>query len=293
MTALKILEMRQHSFRFSPCPATKLCSKICTFTLCGQVLTLNGGKSLEEKYNALKNKLLNAVQILACAGSVMLILSPVFQWIERIILYYTKSGVLYSSGAVDAERESVAVYQEMMLSLENIIFFMSKMILGALLLCLILNFEKVKKNWKKYLRAAMPLLIFSAYSVGIFIVTQIRGYSAYDLAVHPYRGSTMYDFMKYPFTYFLCGMLVSKGKYRKIVIYTFSLSSIVINSSALIHKWVVPNPCFNGWKSSGIFNNPNHFGYYLQLLWYVMLCFSFMRIKCCIRCSRERIWLSQ
>ncbi len=38
MTALKILEMRQHSCGFSPCPQAKLCSKICTFTLCGQVL---------------------------------------------------------------------------------------------------------------------------------------------------------------------------------------------------------------------------------------------------------------
>ena len=38
MTTLKILEMRQHSCGFSPCPQTKLCSKNCTFTLCGQVL---------------------------------------------------------------------------------------------------------------------------------------------------------------------------------------------------------------------------------------------------------------
>lgn len=223
-------------------------------------------KILTEKYEALKPKLEKVIQVAAFIGVVILILSPIFQWIERFYLLKTGSGMLYNEFDPNIKGESLEVYQIMMRTLQSVVSLMSKIIVGALFIYTLLSLSKVKEKWKQILVAAIPLILFGVYSLGIYVVTQIRGVGMFDIVGHPYTGDTIYEFMRHPFTYFFCGMFILKGKSRKLILYIFEVSAMILNAASMVDKWVISNICFTGLKGSAIFNNTNHYCYYIAVV---------------------------
>ena len=152
-----------------------------------------------------------------------------------------------------------------MRTLQSVVSLLAKIIAGAALIYGLLSLPKLREEWKNYLKAAVPLIVFAAYAAGIYLVTNIRGFTEFDAMPNYYMGDTIYEFMRHPFTYFFCGMLVLKGKWRKVLIIIFELSAMIMNVASMIDKWVVSNSCFTGLKGSAIFNNTNHYGYYLAI----------------------------
>lgn len=232
-------------------------------------------KILTEKYEALKPKLEKVIQVAAFMGVLLLILSPLIQWGERIYLLKTGRGVLFTEFVYNEMGDSIEVYQEMMRTLQSVVSLLAKIIAGAALIYGLLSLPKLREEWKNYLKAAVPLIVFAAYAAGIYLVTNIRGFTEFDAMPNYYMGDTIYEFMRHPFTYFFCGMLVLKGKWRKVLIIIFELSAMIMNVASMIDKWVVSNSCFTGLKGSAIFNNTNHYGYYLAI---VVICAALLFI---------------
>ena len=183
--------------------------------------------------------------------------------------------MLYTEYMLNIYGDSLEVYQIMMRNIQSITSLMSKIIVGALFIYALLSLPKTKICWKGCLLAAIPLIIFGAYSLGIYLVTNIRGPAEYDLVGHPYLGDTVYEYMRHPFTYFFCGMFVLNGKSRKLLLYIFELSAMALNTASMIDKWVISNKLFNGLQGSAIFNNTNHYGYYLAI---VVICAALLFI---------------
>lgn len=217
-----------------------------------------------KKYEALKPKLEKVIQAAAFIGVAVLMLSPLFQWAERIFLLKTGRGVLFTEFVYNEMGDSIEVYQEMIRTTQSVVALMSKLIVGALFIYVFLSLRK-QKNVKSYLLAALPLIIFAAYAAGIYAVTRIRGFTTFDALPNYYLGDTIYDFMRHPFTYFFCGMFIFKDRARRLLINIFSVSAMILNAASMMDRWVIHNRCFTGLKGSAIFNNTNHYGYYLAV----------------------------
>jgi len=224
---------------------------------------------LGEKYAAFRPKLEKVIQIAAFIGVAVAILSPMFQWAERLYMLKTGTGMIYYDHLENEQHnrmgDSVEAYQIMMRLIQSISALMAKIIAGAAFIYALISWDKVKGNIKGYIKAAAPLIIFGAYVAGIYIVTQIRGVTEFDIVAHFYMGESIYEFMRHPFTYFFCGMFVLSEKPRKLLMYIFTVSAMILNGASMIDKWVVANKCFTGLKGSAIFNNTNHYCYYLAV----------------------------
>lgn len=232
-----------------------------------------------EKYEALKPKLEKLIQVAAFIGVAVAILSPMFQWAERLYMLKTGTGMIYYDYLETEQHnrmgDSVEAYQIMIRLIQSISALMAKIIAGAAFIYALISWDKVKGNIKGYIKAAVPLIIFGAYVAGIYIVTQIRGVTEFDIVAHFYMGESIYEFMRHPFTYFFCGMFVLSEKPRKLLMYIFTVSAMILNGASMIDKWVVANKCFTGLKGSAIFNNTNHYGYYLAI---VVICAALLFI---------------
>lgn len=220
---------------------------------------------MTDKYGPLRKKLEVIIQAAAFIGVILLILSPIIQWIERIYLLMTGKGVIFSEYTINIMGDSIEVYQEMMRSIQSIVSLLSKIIAGSCLIYVLLSVKKFNDKLNRWLIAAIPLIIFACYAAAIYLVTEIRGETQFDKLPNYYLGDTIFEFMRHPFTYFFCGIFVLKDKLRKVIAYTLTLSATVLNAAALIDWWIVPNRCFTGKWCSAIFNNPNHYSYYLAI----------------------------
>ena len=220
---------------------------------------------MEGKYDKYKPKLEKIIQIIGFVGALLFLVSPLMQLIERVIIIAFDDTAFTGKG-IGITAETLMTYQNMTRSIEEIVVMLVRTLLAVLLIYVLMSPDKVKAHWKGCLKAAVPLMIFGAYSAGIYIVTQIRGYGEFDLIPQFYLGENMYDFMRYPFTYFVCGMFVIKSSHKKLLMYIFTLSASIVNTVAMVDDWVTPLKLCAGYRRGAVFNNTNHYCYYLAIV---------------------------
>ncbi len=196
----------------------------------------------------------------------LFIVSPFLQLICRMIEGATNSS--WTPGEVEwiDSRIFVRNYQHMIRNINMMVGFTALFIYLISIYKIIVARKKILKNWKRYISAALPFIIFVLFVVSIIVVTRIRGYNEYDKSGHPYMYESIYSYMLYPLAYFFCGMFVWKSSYKKILLYAFIFTAFPLSVLALWNEWVHPFKYFLGNGVTTVFHNSNHYGYYLALV---------------------------
>lgn len=129
--------------------------------------------------------------------------------------------------------------------------------------------EKVK--FRDIVKQNTPMIFFMAMAILILISTTINGWTEYAVNGHQIRRESVFVYLSYIIVFFFCSSLAKGEKIRKILIYSFvgiSLifgicvaATLILDTKTFIlyisHsvEWII-----------GIYTNPNHYAYYLNVV---------------------------
>lgn len=151
-----------------------------------------------------------------------------------------------------------------------------------------LYFKKAKElKISIEIKECIPLFFFGILCILIIASTCVNGFTLQALRGDSYRSESIFSFVAYFASMYFCGSLVNKEENKKLIIYIFLLSNIVINSLELIHLYIKPLRYFeySGQDApSAIFFQFNHYGYFLMLS--IMICAGLLVLE---KSSAKRI----
>ena len=225
---------------------------------------------MDEKRERITSKLRLAAELLAFAGIALFFVSPLAELFHRMIANALSDG-LYFPDKVEGfdpneNLNDIVLYQSLISNIKDIISLAVKLIYLCIAIGVVLNIQKFKTMWKKYLKALLPLIIFGAFSLAIYVLAHIRGVTELDANGGSYKFESMYSYMAYPFVYFVLGLVLVKSKYKRVLLYIFTLSALPLHILTICDTFFFPVKYFIGCCVSGIFHNSNHYGYYIVLL---------------------------
>lgn len=128
--------------------------------------------------------------------------------------------------------------------------------------------EKIK--FRDIIKQNLPTSFFVIMSVFILISTTVNGWNEYAIHGHPNRHESIFVYFTYYFVFFFLSSIIGNEKIKKFLIHSFiaiALISGICVAISLIREsytFAIKRPGGEVWII-GIFNNPNHYGYYLTV----------------------------
>lgn len=128
--------------------------------------------------------------------------------------------------------------------------------------------EKIK--FRDIIKQNLPTSFFVIMSVFILISTTVNGWNEYAIHGHPNRHESIFMYFTYYFVFFFLSSIIGNEKIKKFLIHSFiaiALISGICVAISLIREsytFAIKRPGGEVWII-GIFNNPNHYGYYLTV----------------------------
>ncbi len=118
----------------------------------------------------------------------------------------------------------------------------------------------------------IPVILFAAFLLCMLISVIVVGIPRYDdpfneLGIYENEGHLMY--ISFFVVFFFCASCIELTEIKTAVIRTFVLISFSVAVFSLIDLYIVEIPSFHYmWDGCmpGVFNNPNHYGYYLTVM---------------------------
>lgn len=144
-------------------------------------------------------------------------------------------------------------------------------ILGAAAVLLYLGkciVEKVK--FRDIVKQNTPMIFFMAMAIFILISTMINGWTEYAVNGHDIRRESVFVYLSYIIVFFFCSSLVKSEKIKKIIIYSFVAVSLIFGI-CVAATLILDTKTFILYISHsvewiiGIYTNPNHYAYYLNV----------------------------
>ena len=164
----------------------------------------------------------------------LFIVSPFVQMILRAINGLENEPLMVTSGYV-------RYYQWTIHNTHIIARFTAVIVLVWLILYSIVRKRSGKSADSKLSKKALfsrllPMIIFLLFALSIALVTIIRGPNEYDLTGHPYMFESVYSYISYPLVFFFCGMMLTREKHRKLLLYALLFTSLPVNILALVDQ---------------------------------------------------------
>ena len=222
---------------------------------------------MDEKREKIISRLTLAMKVLAFAVIAAFFVSPLAELIHRIIGDSMNDQMYFALDMKnDLNENDYFFYQALIGYITDFSRLAAKIIFGLGIVYSVLNWQKVVSELKKYVKVLLPLVIFALFSVSIYVLSLMRGISNLDLVGDYQYGESMFHFMSYPFVYFTSGLLISKLRYKKILIYIFMAVSVPINLLEICDIYFYPIRFYIGTRNAAIFHHCNHYGYYLVMI---------------------------
>ena len=124
------------------------------------------------------------------------------------------------------------------------------------------------KKYRQGVRLAvfLPLAIFGALAIWIYISQTVNGFTEVAYNGDAYRNESLFTFVLYLLGYFFLGNVLKSDKLRKLLCYIFLGANIIVGMLALYDHYVEPLSIFGDCDGmAAIFNQFNHYGYYLLM----------------------------
>lgn len=128
--------------------------------------------------------------------------------------------------------------------------------------------EKIKL--RDIIKQNLPTSFFVIMSVFILISTTVNGWNEYAIHGHPNRHESIFVYFTYYFVFFFLSSIVGNEKIKKFLIHSFIAIALISGICVAIsiiresYTFALKRPGDEVWIM-GIFNNPNHYGYYLTV----------------------------
>lgn len=124
------------------------------------------------------------------------------------------------------------------------------------------------------IRGNIPMLIFAGFLLLMLISYLAVGKPVYDdpfneLGINPFEGHPMY--ISFFAVYFFCGSRIRSYRVKSTIIRLHAVVALFIAAASLVDYYFMPLEPFRHFEiwdgcMPGIFNNPNHYGYYLTIM---------------------------
>ena len=137
------------------------------------------------------------------------------------------------------------------------------------LIAILMYFINMKnRNLTFKLSDNIPVLFFALFIICMLVSTVLNGIT--DAVFHgaPFRNESIISFISYFLIFYFCGSLIEDSRKKKVVIYSFLISNIIIDTVCLFNVYVRPIRIWEYSDSdaaSALFYQFNHYGYYLML----------------------------
>jgi O-antigen ligase len=125
------------------------------------------------------------------------------------------------------------------------------------------------KTFRKMISDYLPQVLFLLMAVLIIISTFINGFTEYAVHGDLHRGESVFSFLGYILCFFGCAAVIRYERTKKFILNAFLIASGFISAVALLDYYgIIPVWHFHQVQKNAmcaVFNNSNHFGYYLAI----------------------------
>ena len=145
---------------------------------------------------------------------------------------------------------------------------------GITALCCVYLAIKNKTGVTDIVRGNKPYILFAAFMLMMLISYLVAGVPVYDdpfgyLGIYPNEGHIMY--IMFFAVYLFCGSCISSSRIKAVILRSNVIVSFILAVFGLLDFYIVPLTPFrtmDAWWGCmpGVFNNPNHYGYYLTIM---------------------------
>ncbi len=179
----------------------------------------------------------------------LFLLSPLIQIIREIIAPHEESILL---GPIRTYPNTIETIQMIAMSV-------------AIVLWIALAFRTLKKHRAgEKIAPFVPLLIFGALAVWMYVSQTVNGFTEYASLGEPYRNESLYTFIMYVMGYFFLGIILKSDRLRRAAVYALLASNFVIGILVLIDHYAYSFKFFRDSEgTAAIFHQFNHYAYYL------------------------------
>lgn len=125
------------------------------------------------------------------------------------------------------------------------------------------------RTLRKMISDYLPQVFFLMMAVLIIISTVINGFTEYALQGDLHRGESVFTFLGYILCCFGCAAVIRYERTKKILLNSFLIAGGFISAMSLLDYYgIIPVWHFHLIQKNemcAVFNNSNHFGYYLAI----------------------------
>ena len=197
-----------------------------------------------------KELLLNHYEIILMIPLLAFMISPVYHFIGNLLFDsdYPFGGFYTYGYTVD-----YVIYMSFFFSLAGTILYL-------------INLRKAHNKLR--VSDNIPLVFFVIVCLFIIASTCINGFTAAALHGDQYRDESIFSFLSYFLAFYLCGSLINSDRIKKLIIYAFIISNLIIDLACLFNEYIRP---IKIWEysdkdaPSAVFYQFNHYGYFLML----------------------------
>lgn len=137
----------------------------------------------------------------------------------------------------------------------------------GLVVIVIFTAKKVieKESFPAFIRQNQPFAFFLVLMLLMLLSTVVNGFTDYALFGDSYRNESLFVFLMYFGIYYFCSSVIQNPKLKKVMLYLFVFVSLIVNGVVLFSTCVLQNNVFSYSHLLGIFQQYNHYAYYLTV----------------------------
>ena len=118
---------------------------------------------------------------------------------------------------------------------------------------------------RRFAAENMPLVFFLPLMLWMLLSTCVNGFTQEALHGDGYRCESLFTFLLYFSVYFFCASIIHRQRIKAVLCYAFLAVSLILNAVTLILTYIVGNMSLHYENTIGVFDQFNHYGYYLLL----------------------------